>query len=230
MRASCTKVLVNWMKENPRLLNSIAIVGGSSKEPELLEIIALYPSAEVTYFGIENTESNTTFVQLDLNLPSDVTQKFDLVVCAQVLEHTWNLSLAFENLAKLLNPCGGLLWANCPASNMVHGSPEYFSAGYPHQMLTSHINQCNLEVVLSDSIGSRRLYFFTHALQYWPSRFELKHPILTYRPLRSYGRGIIHETIKGFLGRLYSTLLSSEESNNLQFATESYVLARAKGL
>jgi hypothetical protein len=230
MRASCTRRLVNWIKENPRLLNSIAIVGGSSKEPELIEILALYPSAEVTYFGLEKTELNTTFVELDLNLPSDVTQKYDLVICAQVLEHTWNLNLAFENLARLLNPYSGLLWVNCPASNMAHGSPEYFSAGYSHQMLTSHINQCNLEVVMSDSIGSRRLYFFTHALQYWPSQFELKHPILTYRPLRSYGRGILHETIKGFLGRVYSALLSSEENSNLQFATESYVLARAKGL
>ena len=230
MRASCTRTLVNWIEENSPTVNSIGVVGGSSNEPELLKILTIYPLAEVIFFGIENTELSTNFVELDLNLPSKITQNFDLVICAQVLEHIWNLSVAFENLSKLLSPHNGLLWVNCPSSNMVHGSPEYFSAGYAHQMLAAHILRCNLEVIISDSIGSRRLYFFTHALQYWPSHFELMHPILTYRPLRSYGRRIVPESIKGFLGRVYSTLLSSKESSDLQFATESYILARTKGL
>jgi hypothetical protein len=229
MRASCTGTLVNWIEENPRTLNSIAVVGGSSKEPELLKILTLYPLAEVTFFGIENVELNTAFIELDLNLPSKINLKYDLVICAQVLEHVWNLNIAFENLSKLLNSDNGLLWINCPASNMVHGSPEYFSAGYSVEMLTQHLEIVNLEVVLAGSFGSRRLYFFTHALQFWPTKFELEHPILTFRPLRSYGRKIVIETIRGFFGRTYSVLLSSKQTSEPQYATESFALAKSKG-
>jgi SAM-dependent methyltransferase len=178
-----------------------------------LKILTVYPLAEVTFFGIENVELNTAFIELDLNLPSKINLKYDLVICAQVLEHVWNLNIAFENLSKLLNSDNGLLWINCPASNMVHGSPEYFSAGYS----------------LAGSFGSRRLYFFTHALQFWPTKFELEHPILTFRPLRSYGRKIVIETIRGFFGRTYSVLLSSKQTSEPQYATESFALAKSKG-
>jgi hypothetical protein len=164
-----------------------------------------------------------------LNEPSEFSQKFDLVICAQVLEHLWNLSIAFKNLSELLEPKVGLLWINCPASNMVHGSPEYFSAGYSVQMLTQQLEMVNLEVVLAGSFGSRRLYFFTHALQFWPTNFELRHPILTYRPLRSYGRKIVFETIRGFFGRTYPLLLSPKQNSEPQYATESFALAKSKG-
>ena len=229
MRASCTRTLVNWIEDNRRTVNSIAVVGGSSNEPELLKIIDIYPMAKVIFYGIENADSAGAFVEFDLNIPTETTQKFDLVICAQVLEHIWNLNVAFENLSKLLNPDIGLLWINCPASNMVHGSPEYFSAGYSVEMLTQHLELVNLKVVLASSFGSRRLYFFTHALQFWPTNFELRHPILTYRPLRSYGRSIVFETIRGFLGRTYSLLLSRKENSEPQYATESFALARSKG-
>jgi hypothetical protein len=220
---------VNWIEDNPRSITSIAVVGGSSKEPELLKILTIYPMAKVIFYGIENADLDSTFIELDLNLPSDTTQKFDLVICAQVLEHIWNLSVAFDNLSKLLDSDNGLLWINCPASNMVHGSPEYFSAGYSVEMLTKHLGMVNLEVVLAGSIGSRRLYFFTHALQFWPTNFELMHPILTYRPLRSYGRKIVFETIRGFFGRTYSLLLSPMQTSEPQYATESFALAKPKG-
>ena len=229
MRASCTRTLVNWLEHNPRSLTSIAVVGGSSNEPELLKILTLYPMAKVMFYGIENADLESPFTALDLNLPSDITQRFDLVLCAQVLEHIWNLNVAFENLSKLLNLDCGLLWINCPASNMVHGSPKYFSAGYSVEMLTQHLEMVNLEVALASSFGSRRLYFFTHALQFWPTNFELRHPILTYRPLRSYGHKIVLETIRGFLGRTYSLLLSPKETSAPLYATESFALAKSKG-
>ena len=228
MRDSCTRTLVDWIADNPQIINSIAIIGGSSKEPELLKILTIYPMAKVMFYGIENADLTTNFIELDLNIPSDTTQKFDLVICVQVLEHIWNLGVAFENLSRLLNPDNSLLWINCPASNMVHGSPEYFSAGYSVEMLTRHLEMVNLKVILAGSFGSRRLYFFTHALQFWPTNFELRHPILTYRPLRSYGRKIVFETTLGFLGRIYSALLSSKQTSEPQYATESFALAKSK--
>ncbi len=200
MRSSCSRTLVNWIEDNPQDIKSIAIVDGSLREPELLEILKLFPTAEITLYGIENSDSDTNFVELDLNITSKLIQKtYDLVICAQVLEHVWNLSAAIDNLATLLDSHTGLLWVNCPSSNMVHGSPDYFSAGYSPQMLVAHSQKANLDVILSGSIGSRRLYFFTHALQYWPSNFELKHPIISYRPLRSYGRYFFLNQSEGYL-------------------------------
>ncbi len=226
MRSEVTTTLVNWLKDSKPEINSIAIVGGSSNEPELLELLEIYPQATVTYLGIEQGLQDVPFLKLDLNIPSNSLPSFDIVICAQVLEHIWNFENSMNNLAKILNPKNGLLWLNCPASNMVHGSPEFFSAGYSPDMLCRNLEAQGFEIILSDSIGTRRLYFFTHTLQYWPSRFELAHPVLTYRPLRSYGRRLIPETFLGFFGRLYALFLSNKRLSKSQFDTETFVLAR----
>jgi hypothetical protein len=226
VRSEVTTTLVNWLKDSKPEINSIAIVGGSSNEPELLELLEIYPQATVTYLGIEQGLQDVPFLKLDLNIPSNSLPSFDIVICAQVLEHIWNFENSMNNLAKILNPKNGLLWLNCPASNMVHGSPEFFSAGYSPDMLCRNLEAQGFEIILSDSIGTRRLYFFTHTLQYWPSRFELAHPVLTYRPLRSYGRRLIPETFLGFFGRLYALFLSNKRLSKSQFDTETFVLAR----
>lgn len=228
MRSEVTTTLVNWLKDSKSEINSIAIVGGSSKEPELIELRKIYPKASVSFLGIEQGLQDLPFLELDLNAPSNSMPIFDIVICAQVLEHIWNLENSIENLIKIVNPHNGLLWLNCPASNMVHGSPEYFSAGYSPEMLCKNLEAQNFEIILSDSIGTRRLYFFTHTLQYWPSRFELAHPLLTYRPLRSYGRRLIPETFLGFFGRLYALFLSNKELSKSQYDTETFVLAKPK--
>jgi SAM-dependent methyltransferase len=226
VRSEVTTTLVNWLKDSKPEINSIAIVGGSSNEPELLELLEIYPQATVTYLGIEQGLQDVPFLKLDLNIPSNSLPSFDIVICAQVLEHIWNFENSMNNLAKILNPKNGLLWLNCPASNMVHGSPEFFSAGYSPDMLCRNLEAQGFEIILSDSIGTRRLYFFTHTLQYWPSRFELAHPVLTYRPLRSYGRRLSPETFLGFFGRLYALFLSNKRLSKSQFDTETFVLAR----
>lgn len=226
MRNESVSTLVQWVEENKPQVKAVGILGGSSKEPELLELLKIYPDSAVTYLGIEKGINENPFIELDLNECGVMDQSFDIVICAQVLEHVWNLENCMRNLSKIVNPRGGLLWLNCPASNMVHGSPEYFSAGYSSEMVIRNLENHQFEVILSDSIGSRRLYFFTHTLQYWPSKFELTHPLLTYRPLRSYGRRFIPETFLGFFGRLYSLFLSNKKLSKSQYDTETFVLAK----
>jgi SAM-dependent methyltransferase len=226
MRNESVSTLVKWLEENKPQVKRVGILGGSSKEPELLELLKIYPDSAVTYLGIEKGINENPFIDLDLNECGLMDQSFDIVICAQVLEHVWNLENCMKNLSKIVNPRGGLLWLNCPASNMVHGSPEYFSAGYSSEMLIRNLENHQFEVILADSIGSRRLYFFTHALQYWPSKFELAHPLLTYRPLRSYGRRFIPETFLGFFGRLYSLFLSNKKLSKSRYDTETFVLAK----
>jgi SAM-dependent methyltransferase len=228
MRDFLVQELNSWLKKNTPSLKKIAVVGGSPSEPELKVVQNLYPDTEVKFFGVESPGEDVDFVTFDLNFIQSPNQHFDLVICSQVLEHVWNVQVAIENLRKLVKPETGLLWINCPASNMVHGSPHYYSAGYSPEMLEKLALNNSLEVLSCGSVGSRRLYFFTHALQYWPSKFELAHPVISYRPLRSYGRKIVQESIRGSLGRLYAALLSNQKSADLQYATESYLLARTK--
>lgn len=220
--------LKSWLEDNSPLVNSVAVVGGSPNEPELKIVKTIFPSASITFLGLEEPFGDINFIQYDLNEIQNPIFKYDLVLCSQVLEHVWNVQTAMENLWKLLTPITGLLWVNCPASNMFHGSPHYFSAGYPPEMLEKLAVNNSLEILKIGSIGSRRMYFFTHALQYWPSKFELSHPIISYRPLRSYGRSIVTETIRGSLGRLYAALLSNKTSSDLKYATETYLLAKPK--
>jgi len=226
VRNEVTTILIDWLKESKSKINSIAIVGGSSNEPELLELLKIYPEATVSFLGIAQGAQDTPFIELDLNESGGLGQSFDIVICAQVLEHIWNLENCMRNLSALVNQQNGLMWINCPASNLVHGSPEYFSAGYSHEMISKNLENHQFEIILANSIGSRRLYFFTHALQYWPTKFELAHPLLTYRPLRSYGRRLIPETFLGFFGRLYALFLSNKRLSKSQFDTETYVLAK----
>ncbi len=228
MRDFLVQELRSWIESNSPSINHVAVVGGSPSEPELKVIRNLYPDAKVTFFGVEKLGNDVEFVEYDLNQNQNPAHNYDLVICSQVLEHVWNIQVAIENLRKLLTPITGLLWLNCPASNMVHGSPHYYSAGYSPEMLEKLASNNALEVIQIGSLGSRRMYFFTHALQYWPSKFELSHPVISYRPLRSYGRSIVTESIRGSLGRLYATLLSNKTSSDLKYATEAYLLAKPK--
>ena len=228
MRHEAMSTLMNWIQDNESKVKSIGVLGGSSKEPELLQLLGIYPEAEVTFLGIEEGVLENPFLHLDLNEYCEMNRHFDIVICAQVLEHVWNLENCMKNLSDLVDPHNGLLWLNCPASNMVHGSPEYFSAGYSYEMITKNLENHQFEIILANSIGSRRLYFFTHTLQYWPTRFELAHPLLTYRPLRSYGRRLIPETFLGFFGRLYSLFLSNKKLSKSQYDTETFVLAKKR--
>lgn len=152
-------------------INTVAIVGGGVEEPELKYL----QRKEFSFFGIERGNIDK-FTQFNLNVPSANEKQFDLVICSQVLEHVYDIKIALANLVNLVKP-GGYLWIACPASNYAHGSPDYFSAGYSHQLITHLIKPLGVQIILAENYGSRRMYFYTHALQYWPTRREYEFPL-----------------------------------------------------
>ena len=208
MRWEILKIFKSCVEPLDAEIATVAIVGGASKEPELIHLA----KKEVTYFGID-AESLQCYNYLNLNALTKFEQQFDLVVCSQVLEHVYDVKVALENLANLVKP-GGYLWIACPASNYAHGSPEYFSAGYSHQLITKLLDTTLFETILAQSYGSSRMYFFTHAIQYWPTRKEYEFPLLL-KPSRYF--------FQQFFWRLCALTKSAKFNTNLNSATETIV-------
>ena len=198
-------------------IQSVAIVGGSSREPELA-ILQNIIELNLEIFGIDPEVWETEkFHYVDLNYPIlEQYKKFDLLLCSQVLEHLWDVKQALSNLTKLTAP-GGLIWIGCPASNFPHGLPGYFSAGYQPDLIVNLLKLQKIEIITQGVLGSKRYYFLTHALQAWATIGQYRIPLFfglsRYYPFQ-------------ILDRLPATFKSSKTSNLQKFATESYVLAR----
>jgi SAM-dependent methyltransferase len=206
-------------------ISSCAIVGGTSQDPEVRFLQAQsIPTLkkDFSYLGIEETATN--FVYLDLNILTNLNETWDLVLCSQVLEHVWNHENFFGNLGGITS-VGGLLWISVPMSNIVHGSPDYFSAGFAPEYLVKNLQQKNFKVLSSGSIGSRRNYLSTHLLGRWLTELEHDSPILghSHYPAIRIGefRKLVREVIQGFL----LVFSSNKVNDNPRYATESYVLA-----
>lgn len=195
-------------------IKKVALIGGGPNEAELRSINRA-GDILVTYFGIEETPG-LDFRYLDLNEHSEFQDEFDLIICSQVLEHVWNHEMAFDNLAKMVK-VGGLLWIGCPASNYAHGSPGYFSAGFAPEYLEKNLQLRNFSTIIAESLGSKRYYFLTHALQIWGNKRLHSFPLF-FGFSRFYPREI--------WGRLFALTRSSKITNNIQFATETFVLLK----
>lgn len=191
--------------------DDIALVGGYIQEPEL----KVLDYKHLTYYGVELDPRIETHL-FDLNSPQIVDKKYDLVLCSQVLEHVWDVKLAIENLAKLVRK-GGYIWIACPASNYAHGSPEYFSAGYTPEMIVQLLKPLGFDVKFSKTFGSERMYFFTHALRYWPTESQYRNP-LRFKISRFFFRDL--------LWRILAISKSSRIDSELHHATESVVFAK----
>ncbi len=211
MRWEIVKIFKSCIEPLGAEINSVAIVGGWAKEPELIHLAG----KEVTFFGIDNG-SLDNFIYLNLNVLSKFENQFDLVICSQVLEHVYDVKVALENLVNLVKP-GGYLWVACPASNYAHGSPDYFSAGYSHQLITQLLDSTSIQIVLAQNYGSPRMYFFTHAIQYWPTRKEYEFPLFL-KPSRYF--------FQQLFWRVCAYTKSPKFNSNLHSATETIVFAR----
>lgn len=199
----------------------VAVVGGSIDEPEVQHLQKLGYRCELTTFGVENDS-----ILLDLNLPFNnlnVVGTFDLVICAQVLEHIWNLSEAINTLTRLMK-AGGLLWVNCPTSNHAHGSPEYFTAGYSSKMLRSHLSRTGVDILVEGELGTERLYKMTHSQLFWPSYTEHKNPFL--RGIHRSRRLFPLRFVRNFMKNLQAAGWSGRELQGSIFSTETYLGCR----
>lgn len=130
---------------------SVAVVSGSSEEPEL-GLVAGNFICDFLDYG-----HNPDLYDLNLDWSGrawrHLHNKYDLVLCEQVLEHVKNPAIAVKNLALLLRP-GGHLHVSVPAINNIHGMPNYFYAGFPPQTLSYFCDQAGLCVVEASSWAS----------------------------------------------------------------------------
>jgi SAM-dependent methyltransferase len=154
-----------------------------------------------------------------------VEQTYDLILCNQVLEHLYNLDVAFSNFKKLLAD-EGLLWLTVPASNFRHGSPEYFASGYSHELMTKFALKYELEVIRAGELSIKRAYLMRHLLQIWPSNFQSDFPAFAYF-------GIAGSLIKKIFFNLYLfpfrfilQVASNEPDSNYKYSVETFGLFR----
>lgn len=154
-----------------RDIHNIAIVGGSISDHEVAIILEKFPSGLFQIFGIVPGQ-----VFMDLNEPPGLQEKFDLVLCTNVLEHVFHHENFAKNLLSLLNE-NSLLWLSFPFSDMYHGSPYYYSAGFASDYVEKLFEIHGGVTMKKKILASRRLYLFTHLLKDWPSEFRYKHPL-----------------------------------------------------
>lgn len=228
MRNEVVKRFEAWLDSMEVGPYRIAMVGGGPQDPEI-ESLLKRSECIVDYFGLHSDPSKSQFF-LDLNdppapdaLPEELN--YDLVLCSQVLEHVWNVGVAFRNLRSLA-AVGGYIWLGVPASNFAHGLPDYFSAGYSTRLLESWAKASELEVVLLESIGSERYYSWIHRYHYWPSVEESHHVF----PIHGRGEGTWVRRWGREFKRLTRLLIlfrtSSVIDSNVAWATQSICLAR----
>ena len=204
-------------------ISSCVIVGGTSQDPEVLFLQAQsIPPKKISYLGIEETATN--FVYLDLNKCTKLNETWDLVLCSQVLEHVWSHENFFRNLRGITS-VGGFLWISVPMSNIVHGSPDYFSAGLAPEYLVKNLQEKNFKVLSSGSIGSRRYYLATHLFGRWLTESEHDSPILVHNHQPASRIGEFRKLIREVLQGLLLVFTSNKVNDNPRYATESYVFA-----
>lgn len=225
MRWLVLEAFGNALTKNKVNAINIAIIGGSAKDPEVDLIKRLIPNSGFTYLGIDNYGNETPWEYMDLNSRIALKAQYDLVVCSQVLEHLWNLDSAFHSISKLCNP-GGHIWINCPTSNMAHGSPEYYSAGYAPSYLEKNFEIHGFETLRSGCLGSQRYYKATHFLRLWSTKKEHAHPILGYRISGHITLGKIKEMLFRIPGRIIMTTWDKSILEGIDFATETYYFGR----
>jgi SAM-dependent methyltransferase len=210
---------------NQHKIEHIAIVGGSAQDPEAVVLNENFPNSVIHYLGIDNYGHEKNWFEFDLNEPSTLIQKFDLVVCSQVLEHIWEMQQAFQNLSNLAQP-DGLIWLNCPTSNIAHGSPDYYSAGYTPEYLEKNMSKNAITTIESGVIGSKRYYRSTHIFRLWATMAEHNHPLLGYRIPKPITKGKIMELCKRVPGRIVMMAWDRKITSNIDYATETYYFGK----
>ena len=224
MRKLVTDIFNEWIESSSKP-QTIAVVGGDSTEPELEHL----SDSKITFYGIENTNNDPRFRELDLNTDhphNTYNEKYDLVLCSQVIEHLYDVSNSIKTITGLVKP-GGYVWLGFPSSNFPHGSPEYYSAGYPFHTIAKLMPR-QFEVIISGHLGSRRNYLWTHTLREWPSLNELNNPIrFIWRSPVSLPRKIIRTLRR--LRQANVVFSNNSVSNEIEWATESYLLAKNTG-
>jgi len=205
---------------------SVAMIGGYINDPEVAILLRKFRNAKITFYGIDGP---TPFEYLDVNTftAENLIRKYDLVLCSQVAEHIWNVNNFFILLESITKK-GGYLWLSCPTSNIPHGSPDYFSAGYTPEFFANNLTAAKWDFLCLKTVGSKRNYFATHMLSSWLSKEELMRPVLKYRIKSGSYLGILRKLLMEMPGRFFLTFLKNDINSELRWATETYIFARKR--
>jgi len=139
-------------------------------DPEVAIISSLYPNTTFKVFGIDENQ-----VFMDLNTSQTSREKFDLVICTNVIEHVYHHDNFAKNLLSLTRE-NGIIWCAFPFNDMFHGSPRYYSAGFSPEYVAEIFLRNGGFCEQTKVISSKRLCLFTHLLKDWPSEFRYNHP------------------------------------------------------
>jgi glycosyltransferase involved in cell wall biosynthesis len=201
-------------------IDRINVVGGSVNDPEAVYLKSKFPNAEITTYGIENSD-----FYLNLNLVNSIEgTPGDIVLVSQVLEHIWCHDQFFRNVVKLAK-VDGYIWIGCPASNKVHGSPEYFGSGFTSAYLQNNLQNIGTEIIDSGFFGTKRLYLATHWIPSWLSVRAHKLPLLcAFNDFRFIERVLL--SLRYFGQLLVLSVTNPRPASNERWATEAWVLAR----
>lgn len=228
MRGEVTKIFCKFLGNADVEITRVAILGGTSLDPEVKVLKERHPCAELHFLNINNPTQDSNFHFIDINESSSLANFrsfFDLVVCSQVIEHIWNHGNFFELLCDLVRP-SGMIWVSCPSSNMVHGSPHYYSAGFTSSYLTKNLELHNCKILGSGEIGNRRYYLGVHFARYWQTPDENRHPLLKYNFQPGTVHGVLWKFIKDLPSRILLSTIKKTDSRNQDYATESFVWAK----
>ena len=132
-------------------LRKVAIVGGSLDDPEANLIRTKFPNVHFETYGISDEQ-----IYMNLNSPPVNSGDFDLVICANVIEHVFNHENFSANILSILKP-NGTLWCVFPFNDMYHGAPYYYSAGFHPDYVSNLFLNKNCKVQKSKIISSKRL-------------------------------------------------------------------------
>jgi SAM-dependent methyltransferase len=143
-----------------------------------------------------------------LELPSG--ERFDLVLCTEVLEHVPDPVQAMKKIESLLSP-GGYLILTVPLNSLIHQAPFYFSSGlspyffeYWCEFLKLQIEELNISGKYSDTMRIEVERIF--------SSFRLGKPLIELNKL----------AIKLVADRLSPQIETSSGFNTLLLARKSF--------
>jgi SAM-dependent methyltransferase len=218
-----TKFISEFRKVHHKNKVEIAVVGGYKNEPEIRILKHFGYSVSVTTFGVENEDF---YLDLNLNSEAQRRQRFDLVLCSQVLEHVYNHESLFKSIIALTKP-NGFIWISCPASNIPHMLDSYYCAGVTAEYLAKNLRRFNIEILNFGQIGSIRLYKTVHTLRTWPTVKGYYNPVFygdNSRPRYRQIFFLIRYIHKNF-GLMF---LSSKLTDDIRVATESWIFLKTK--
>jgi len=165
---------------------------GNFRYKELLESKGYsYESQDFPEVFDEISRGKHTYVSDICNIPVDAS-RFDIVVCAQVLEHLNDPSAAFKEFSRILKP-GGLLILTTNFLFPIHGAPYDFfrftsfglqslckGSGFSAISITPRGGFFALvaKIVFDFPAIIKSWLFFGSANPHGPSKVELKHPLV----------------------------------------------------